>query len=152
MPLLWPRWIKFLMVFWSVLCLPMQTQAADYFTRHQAYAALDCQQLQRNGSSGNCIDHLLELANLELNQRYDQLMSRYQLPNANPKNQNTAMDQQLLKAQYQWLQFRNQHCVFEAAATQSNQQANQQMSNQIKLCQLALTRERIDYLSWFLGR
>jgi len=78
------------------------------------------------------------------------------------------VDQQLLKAQYQWLQFRNQQCLFEAQAStlaaskpalpnrnpnsQSSQQASHQNSNQVKLCQLALTRERIEYLQWFLGR
>jgi|GEM_PF-6792932 len=78
MPLNLRRWTKtffvYLNVLWlGVLCVPMQVQAADYFTRHQAYAALNCETLQHNGSSGNCLDTLLDLANLELNQRYDQL-------------------------------------------------------------------------------
>lgn len=157
-------------VLWlGVLCVPVQTQAADYFTRHQSYAVLDCQQLKRNGSTGHCLDTLLELANLELNQRYDQLMNRYQQPIANEKTRTGDIDQQLLKTQYQWLQFRNQQCLFEAQAstltaarpTASNpstsppnkqQASNQQSSNQVKLCQLALTRERIEYLQWFLAR
>ena len=147
-----------------VLCVPMQVQAADYFTRHQAYAALDCQQLKLNSSSGNCLDTLLDLANLELNQRYDQLMTRYQQSVAKDQTGKDTVDQQLLKAQYQWLQFRNEQCLFEAQASAvtlakpttsikpSSQQANQHNSNQVKLCQLALTRERIEYLQWFLGR
>jgi len=160
----------------GVLCVPVKTQAADYFSRHQAYAALDCQQLKLNGSSGNCLDTLLELANLELNQRYDQLMNRYQQPVTSDKSRTATVDQQLLKAQYQWLQFHNEQCLFEAQASTwktnkpstsakplnppaskpanspHSQQSNQQNSNQVKLCQLALTRERIEYLQWFLGR
>lgn len=172
MPLLWRCWTKpfsiFGLIVLSGLYLPMQVQAADYFTRHQAYAALDCRQLKLNGSSGNCLDTLLDLANLELNQRYDQLMNRYQQPVANEKTQMADIDQQLLKSQYQWLQFRNQQCLFEAQAStlnttrptasakppnaRPNQQNSQQSSNQVTLCQLALTRERIEYLSWFLQR
>ena len=148
----------------SGLYLPMQVQAADYFSRHQTYAVLDCRQLKLNGSSGNCLDTLLDLANLELNQRYDQLMNRYQQPVAGSKTRTAAVDQQLLNAQYQWLQFRNQQCLFEAQASAatlakpttstkpSSRQTNQHNSNQVKLCQLALNRERIDYLQWFLGR
>lgn len=154
--------------FFGVLCVPMQVQAADYFTRHQAYAALNCETLQRNGSSGNCLDTLLDLANLELNQRYDQLMTRYQQSVAKEQTGKDTVDQQLLKAQYQWLQSRNQQCLFEAQASaltatkptasakppnaRPNQQNSQQSSNQVTLCQLALTRERIEYLGWFLGR
>ena len=136
-----------------LLSLPILGQATDYFTRHQVYATLNCQQLQSNGSKGNCIDTLLELANLELNQRYDQLMSVYQSPTtANTNARTDAVDQQLLKAQQQWLQFRTQHCAFEAQASAASAAKTPQSSNQIKLCQLVLTRERIEYLSWFLGR
>ena len=158
MPLLWRRSTKTFFVLLSVmflgmLCLSMQAQAADYFTRHQVYATLNCQQLQSNGSKGNCIDTLLELANLELNQRYDQLMTLYQSPTtANTNARTDAVDQQLLKAQQQWLQFRTQHCAFEAQASAANAAKTLQSSNQIKLCQLALIRERIEYLGWFLGR
>ena len=184
MPLHWRRRTKKLsivgLILLSGLYLPMQVQAADYFSRHQTYAVLDCRQLKLNGSSGNCLDTLLDLANLELNQRYDQLMNRYQQPVAGSKTRTAAVDQQLLNAQYQWLQFRNQQCLFEAQASavtlakpttavkpansptsqQSNQPihqqssppSSQQNSNQVKLCQLALTRERIEYLQWFLGR
>lgn len=176
MPLLWRCWNKKIsivgLILLSGLYVPMQVQAADYFTRHQAYAALNCQHLKQNGSSGNCIDTLLDLANLELNQRYDQLMNRYQQPVADSRTRTETVDQQLLKAQYQWLQFRNQQCLFEAQASMlttakattsvkppnppNNQQINlqnsQQNSNQVKLCQLTLTRERIEYLQWFLGR
>ena len=136
-----------------LLSLPMLSQATDYFTRHQVYATLDCRQLQSNASKGNCIDTLLELANLELNQRYDQLMTLYQSPTtANTNARTDAVDQQLLKAQQQWLQFRTQHCAFEAQASGANAAKTAQSANQIKLCQLALTRERIEYLGWFLGR
>ena len=181
MPLHWRRRTKTFfgcinLLWLGVLCVPEQTQAADYFSRHQAYAALNCETLQRNGSSGNCLDTLLDLANLELNQRYDQLMNRYQQPVTSDKSRTTTVDQQLLKAQYQWLQFRNEQCLFEAQASTwktnkpntsaklpnqtsskpanspSSQHSNQQNSNQVKLCQLALTRERIEYLQWFLGR
>lgn len=174
MPLLWRCWTKKFSIVGLILLswLYVQVQAADYFTRHQAYAALNCQQLKQNGSSGNCIDTLLDLANLELNQRYDQLMNRYQQPVTGSRTRTEAVDQQLLSAQYQWLQFRNQQCLFEAQASmltttkatalvkpanppnnqQINQQSSQQNSNQVKLCQLALTRERIEYLQWFLGR
>lgn len=179
MPLRWQRRTKTFFVCLNLLWLGVlyvPVQAADYFTRHQAYAALNCQQLKQNGSSGNCIDTLLDLANLELNQRYDQLMNRYQQPVAGSRTRTEAVDQQLLSAQYQWLQFRNQQCLFEAQASTwktnkpntsaklpnppasklanspSSQQSNQQNSNQVKLCQLALTRERIEYLVWFLGR
>jgi len=184
MPLHWRRRTKKLsivgLILLSGLYLPMQVQAADYFSRHQTYAVLDCRQLKLNGSSGNCLDTLLDLANLELNQRYDQLMNRYQQPVAGSKTRTAAVDQQLLKAQYQWLQFRNEQCLFEAQAStwktnkpstsaklpnppaskpanspsnqQTHQQSSQQNSNQVKLCQLALTRERIEYLQWFLGR
>lgn len=158
MLLLWRRSTKTFFVLLSVmflgmLCLSMQAQAADYFTRHQIYATLNCQQLQSNGSKGNCIDTLLELANLELNQRYDQLMTVYQSPTtANTNARTDAVDQQLLQAQQQWLQFRTQHCAFEAQASTANAAKTTQSSNQIKLCELALTRERIEYLGWFLGR
>lgn len=184
MPLLWRCWTKKFsivgLILLSGLYVPMQVQAADYFTRHQAYATLNCQQLKQNGSSGNCIDTLLDLANLELNQRYDQLMNRYQQSVTGSRTRTEAVDQQLLSAQYQWLQFRNQQCLFEAQASmltiakatalvkppnlpasnpanppnsqQTNQQSSQQNSNQVKLCQLTLTRERIEYLQWFLGR
>lgn len=156
MPLLWRCWTKKFsivgLILLSGLYVPMQVQAADYFTRHQAYAALNCQQLKQNGSSGNCIDTLLDLANLELNQRYDQLMNRYQQPVTGSRTRTEAVDQQLLSAQYQWLQFRNQQCLFEAQASAASAAKTPQSSNQIKLCQLALTRERIEYLSWFLGR
>ncbi|MFZ3194513.1 MAG: lysozyme inhibitor LprI family protein [Moraxellaceae bacterium] len=176
MPLLWRYWTKKFsivgLILLSGLYVPIQVQAADYFTRHQAYATLNCQHLKQNGSSGNCIDTLLDLANLELNQRYDQLMNRYQQPVAGSRTRTDAVDQQLLSAQYQWLQFRNQQCLFEAQASmltttkatasvkpanppnnqQTNLQNSQQNSNQVKLCQLALTRERIEYLQWFLGR
>lgn len=173
MPLSWRRRTKTFfgcvnLLWLGVLCVPVQTQAADYFSRHQTYAALDCQQLKLNGSSGNCLDTLLDLANLELNQRYDQLMTRYQQSSVRSKTASDTVDRQLLTTQYQWLQFRNQQCLFEAQASaltatkptspnrnthsQSGQQANQHNSNQVKLCQLALTRERIDYLQWFLGR
>ncbi len=140
----------------TLLSIPLLADATDYFTRHQAYATLDCQQLQRNGSSGHCIDTLLDLANLELNHHYDQLMTVYQSPiahSATPtKARPDATDQQLLKAQQQWLQFRTQHCLFEAQASGANAAKTAQSANQIKLCQLALTRERIEYLSWFLQR
>lgn len=178
MPLLWRRRTKTLfgcvnLLWLGVLCVPVQTQAADYFSRHQAYAALNCETLQRNGSSGNCLDTLLDLANLELNQRYDQLMTRYQQSNVRSKTVSDTVDRQLLTTQYQWLQFRNQQCLFEAQAStltaaqpttstktsnpstsppNKQQASNQQSSNQVKLCQLALTRERIEYLQWFLAR
>lgn len=183
MPLRWQRRTKTFFVCLNLLWLGVlyvPVQAADYFTRHQAYAALNCQHLKQNGSSGNCIDTLLDLANLELNQRYDQLMNRYQQPVAGSRTRTEAVDQQLLSAQYQWLQFRNQQCLFEAQASMLttakattsvkppnlpaskpanppnnqpiNQQSSQQNSNQVKLCQLTLTRERIEYLQWFLGR
>jgi uncharacterized protein YecT (DUF1311 family) len=97
MPLSLRRWTKTLfgclnLLWLGVRCVPVQTQAADYFGRHQAYAALDCQQLKLNGSSGNCLDTLLDLANLELNQRYHQLMNRYQQPVSSDKSRTATVD------------------------------------------------------------
>ena len=150
----WPPLTSYAL-FVTLLSVPTLSKAADYFTRHQAYATLDCRQLQSNGSKGNCIDTLLELANLELNHRYDQLMTVYQLPSATAKPRADGLDQLLLQAQQNWLAFRSQHCLFEAQASSASGASaakTTQSANQIKLCQLTLTRERIAYLNWFLGR
>ncbi|MEC7118987.1 MAG: lysozyme inhibitor LprI family protein [Pseudomonadota bacterium] len=129
----------------ALCCCAMPALATDYFARHQSYINLDCRQLQSNRPVTNCIAAQLEFANLEVNDLYNQLMSRYQHSQSS-NSSSTKADAHLLKAQYQWLQFREQNCRFEALATGDQQH----QTNRQQLCELSLTRERIDYLKWFL--
>jgi uncharacterized protein YecT (DUF1311 family) len=131
---------------------------------------------QRTEAISRCVDSELTAIDQSINQRYEQLLaqisakttskvSKSQAP-ASEKNSKKSLDplalpaptakatapafnlsrDSLEKSQQAWLKYRSTTCGFETASSAKSPS----FENHIKLCLLSYTRERSEYLQWFL--
>lgn len=137
------------------------TQGSTYYQVHQPYAMLNCSMpsnLATNQSASTSKSATVDCLNQQLRdseQKLDQLINalKQQLKNA-PNKANpsgtwlTPPNVLLEQAQTDWQIFRDSQCAFETLSSVGQPS----YQNHLNICRLSYTRERIDYLRWFLAQ
>ena len=118
----------------------------DYFSLHSPYARLNC--TARSATLANaCLDQALEQAENRLNQRFEQLFLALQAHDTKTRNTANPRSTALYDAQHAWLKMRAKACAFEGYSTT----LDTQYTNSLKICLLSYTRERADYVQWYMA-
>lgn len=92
-----------------------------------------------------CLQQQLKIADAELNAAYKKLMGRYK-DNGKPFGVDNTQDVYLRNTQRAWIKLRDTSCDFETYESQTGSGFQTIYTN----CLLKLTRERVDYLQWFV--
>lgn len=125
---------------------PVPTPAStDYFKLHQPYASLQCPQNTTSADMERCVTRLLTDADVRLNQAYQILLKRLKADETGG-NWLVKPSEQLIRAQRDWISLKNSGCAFETHESASSPY----YQNHLNLCLLTYTRERADYLQWFV--
>lgn len=117
----------------------------DYFKLHQPYASLQCPQNTTAADMQRCVTRLLTDADVRLNQAYQILLKRLKADETGG-NWLVKPSEQLIRAQRDWISLKNSGCAFETHESASSPY----YQNHLNLCLLTYTRERADYLQWFV--
>lgn len=130
----------------------------------------------RRDAIGRCLDNELSAIDQSINQRYEQLLAKINAKTTDKKPTSKAIpaekqnkksidplvlpapnvsspaapfnlsQETLEKSQQAWLKYRAATCGFETSPSAKSPT----FENHIKLCLLSYTRERSEYLQWFL--
>jgi len=135
-----------LSMFWvGVAAAAPSHSPMDYFKLHQPYASLQCPQNTTPADMDRCVTRLLTDADVRLNQAYQILLKRLKADEVGG-NWLVKPSEQLIRAQRDWISLKNSGCAFETHESASSPY----YQNHLNLCLLTYTRERADYLQWFV--